>query len=627
MSDPTENLNPAAPLTGTELIHVVQGGNSRKATVAELVDAVPPAPPGGNIMAVGLFTALAALAIPLGTTLIQTSGHSVAGKGHAIYVEDTTLDDAAVTAMPQARVKTQNNRYFRLSYEQFHNPQMLGALADDDIETGTDDYLAFTAARDFLQSIAIDPSAGGYYTGTPHLDLIGCYFLNPAAHGATSLDFFANTQLIGHGSGRSGPGGGAASQLRFGANSHGLIPQFPNTNGVTGVDAGTHKGTPGFTMRGFKIKGSFAGAEGDWHGFVPRTIVNLDDIYIYNWPGEGIKGWAGNVIGVVGTLSGNLSTSSFRRVKIEGCRGAADMRGGDANVINWTGCEFYQNRWFGYLDDNGAGSNTVVGCHAASNGVVTGVWAQTQCSYVGYRYAARQGGDPTIAPSGTTDDTANWWFIEAGGVVANLIPAWVNTPGTFRSGGDYLTLNNAGVVLLNCYSEYGTFSQFNATTRVIEGTIGDQYFRGGTRDNSGSGGYRVRQFPNAEFVLQHHSTEGDFLVEDELGVVHSRILFSKSAGNYHGARDITGHVFQTAPYNGAWTTRCSITTNGVELPAAHAVYINGQQVVGARRTGWTAATGTATRTTFDTAAVTLPQLAEHVKAVLDDLIATGAIGA
>jgi hypothetical protein len=38
-------------------------------------------------------------------------------------------------------------------------------------------------------------------------------------------------------------------------------------------------------------------------------------------------------------------------------------------------------------------------------------------------------------------------------------------------------------------------------------------------------------------------------------------------------------------------------------------------------TGWVAATGTATRTTFDTATVTLAQLAEHFKALLDDLLA------
>lgn len=45
------------------------------------------------------------------------------------------------------------------------------------------------------------------------------------------------------------------------------------------------------------------------------------------------------------------------------------------------------------------------------------------------------------------------------------------------------------------------------------------------------------------------------------------------------------------------------------------------------RTGWTAATGTATRGTFDTATVTLSALAEAVKALLDDLTTSNIIGA
>ena len=54
---------------------------------------------------------------------------------------------------------------------------------------------------------------------------------------------------------------------------------------------------------------------------------------------------------------------------------------------------------------------------------------------------------------------------------------------------------------------------------------------------------------------------------------------------------------------------------------------NGVQLLGVRSPGWTAATGTPTRTTFDTAAVTLPQLAQRVKALIDDLIQHGLIGA
>jgi hypothetical protein len=55
--------------------------------------------------------------------------------------------------------------------------------------------------------------------------------------------------------------------------------------------------------------------------------------------------------------------------------------------------------------------------------------------------------------------------------------------------------------------------------------------------------------------------------------------------------------------------------------------VSGTQVVRARVTGWAAATGTATRTTFATGTVTTAQLAERVKALIDDLTTHGLIGA
>jgi hypothetical protein len=55
--------------------------------------------------------------------------------------------------------------------------------------------------------------------------------------------------------------------------------------------------------------------------------------------------------------------------------------------------------------------------------------------------------------------------------------------------------------------------------------------------------------------------------------------------------------------------------------------VDGIDVVGPRRTGWTAATGTASRATFATGTVTTAQLAERVKALIDDLIVHGLIGA
>jgi hypothetical protein len=63
-----------------------------------------------------------------------------------------------------------------------------------------------------------------------------------------------------------------------------------------------------------------------------------------------------------------------------------------------------------------------------------------------------------------------------------------------------------------------------------------------------------------------------------------------------------------------------------ELNLDNRLSINNTDVVKARHTGWTAATGSATRTTFATTTVTTEQLAERVKALLDDLIDHGLIG-
>lgn len=57
-----------------------------------------------------------------------------------------------------------------------------------------------------------------------------------------------------------------------------------------------------------------------------------------------------------------------------------------------------------------------------------------------------------------------------------------------------------------------------------------------------------------------------------------------------------------------------------------ALSLAGTKIIGARVTGWAAATGTATRTTFATTTVTTEQLAERVKALIDDLRAHGLIG-
>jgi hypothetical protein len=79
--------------------------------------------------------------------------------------------------------------------------------------------------------------------------------------------------------------------------------------------------------------------------------------------------------------------------------------------------------------------------------------------------------------------------------------------------------------------------------------------------------------------------------------------------------------------NTSGTERLSVTGNIQLTSAADSFMVGTNNVVGSRKTGWAAAGGTATRTTFATSNVTTEQLAERVKALIDDLTSHGLIGA
>jgi hypothetical protein len=64
----------------------------------------------------------------------------------------------------------------------------------------------------------------------------------------------------------------------------------------------------------------------------------------------------------------------------------------------------------------------------------------------------------------------------------------------------------------------------------------------------------------------------------------------------------------------------------INLPVNKVLTVGGNQVVGARNTGWAPDTGTPLKIAFDTATVTLPQLAGQVMALKAALVAHGLIG-
>ena len=96
------------------------------------------------------------------------------------------------------------------------------------------------------------------------------------------------------------------------------------------------------------------------------------------------------------------------------------------------------------------------------------------------------------------------------------------------------------------------------------------------------------------------------------------------AGIFIGTGTRTAQADAVVRIDASATTNYGLDINGMLTASLYA--INGAQVVINRQTGWAAPTGTATRTTFNTGTVTLAQLAERVKALIDDLTTHGLIG-
>jgi hypothetical protein len=97
-----------------------------------------------------------------------------------------------------------------------------------------------------------------------------------------------------------------------------------------------------------------------------------------------------------------------------------------------------------------------------------------------------------------------------------------------------------------------------------------------------------------------------------------KISYVGHNNDFSNAANISGSNTGIANLNAAGTGYWNLTS---------ALRFNAVQVLAARRTGWTAPTGASSKATYDTATVTLPNLAGRVMALIEDLIAHGIIGA
>ena len=193
----------------------------------------------------------------------------------------------------------------------------------------------------------------------------------------------------------------------------------------------------------------------------------------------------------------------------------------------------------------------------------------------------------------------------------NLIPVWRGAGGVSANtavGVDSLKVNTTG----NSCSAFGVDSLRTNTTGNGCSAFGVNSLRANTTGNSCSAfGVSAGRFQSdgvTEISVTNNSCFIGTLTKGTQNATNENVFGYNTTGN--GSNTVT-------------IGDSNITNNFFR----GALSLNGTQVISTRRTEWVEPSGTATRTTFATSTVTLPQLAERVKALIDDLTTHGLIGA
>lgn len=129
-------------------------------------------------------------------------------------------------------------------------------------------------------------------------------------------------------------------------------------------------------------------------------------------------------------------------------------------------------------------------------------------------------------------------------------------------------------------------------------------------DEKVAAGWQRSEQPPAEWMNDRH-----YQVESRLNHLLKNGIPEWDVDTEYDAGDFCKH--------GGNLYRSATTNSGSEPPSADWGTVSFISPEG----GWSAPTGTATRTTFATGSVTTAQLAEHVKALIDDLLAMGILEA
>jgi hypothetical protein len=192
------------------------------------------------------------------------------------------------------------------------------------------------------------------------------------------------------------------------------------------------------------------------------------------------------------------------------------------------------------------------------------------------------------------------------------------TAGTLIVGVQYAGKINATQVNAGTFTGFSLICTANSTTTSINNAY----------DGAGYGISCVNE-TNDDTAWLSPGRVAIGLVDDPIGV--GRFVTQPYSGNQYALLVVensldTKYISLSGRYATVFAGEAD-TGKSVLLDGPNSkITIDGTQVLGTRKTGWTAASGTASRATFDTATVTTEQLAQRFKALEDDLISHGLIG-
>lgn len=182
------------PFDGSELLYVIQHGNSRKTSAASLAQQ---AGIGGN----ALFTSLAGSQVSANASVVTSAGYSAPGVGVATYVVDANVNSAFVAAHPGWSFLSADGRGWRMTFQPAVTVtwEQFGALGTTKLDGSviTDDSAAMNAAADYgryFGQLIISGNGNAVYTinGNPYFLVDIPNVLDIDWHGATLVNLYGH---------------------------------------------------------------------------------------------------------------------------------------------------------------------------------------------------------------------------------------------------------------------------------------------------------------------------------------------------------------------------------------------------------------------------------------------------